>query len=365
MGWSSQQYGSFERFLVDLTQRCQAAGMRSHLVFHSPPPSQQFVSDVVADFHVVPPLIGRRAAQFISGMVRVLRRTEPTHLHAHFGSDAYGALALARLRGVRRRFYTKHITPRGHEALESKLRHRWLAAQVETVFAVSERVSGELQSLGLPADKIDVCYLGVDGFAYRPDPELRSAVRSELGIGDRRRVVLSTSHLRPNKGVHQLPPLAAALAAEPGDTVLLAAGDGVLRPQLEAVAKRLSLGPESFRLLGVREDVPRLLAAADLFVLPSEREGTPLAVMEAMASETPVVATSVSDLASLIGGHARLVPPADLEALVDACRQTLADPGAAGRAAAGRRHVLEHFGVQQAAQRHLERYLGEPAAERD
>jgi glycosyltransferase involved in cell wall biosynthesis len=357
MGWRSQQYGSFERFLVSLSRRCEAHGAKTHLVFQSQPPSRQFVEDVHAEVHVVPQVGIRHAPTFALGLSRVLRRTGATHLHAHFGSDAYAALALARLRGVRRRFFTKHITPRGPETLESKLRHRWLAGQVETVFAVSERVSLELVSLGVPAEKIEVCYLGIDGEAYRPDPAARFAVRAELGIPDGRLVVLSTSHMRPVKGVEVLPELAAALAVQPGHAIVLAAGDGPLRPVIEARAAELSLTEENFRVLGLREDVPRLLTAADLFVLPSEVEGTPLGAMEAMAAGVPVVATAVSDLQTLIGSHARLVPPGNAPALIDACRQTLADPNVRARTEAGRRDILDRFGVEAATSMYAAHYF--------
>jgi glycosyltransferase involved in cell wall biosynthesis len=365
MGWRSQQYGSFERFLVSLSRRCEAHGAETHLVFQSQPPSRQFLEDVHAEVHVVPEVGIRRAPSFALGLSRVLRRTAATHLHAHFGSDAYAALALARFRRVRRRFFTKHITPRGPETLQSKLRHRWLAGQVETVFAVSERVSRELVSLGVPAGKIEVCYLGIDGEAYRPDPATRLAVRGELGIPPEQPVVLSTSHMRPAKGVEVLPELAAALAVRPGHTTVLAAGDGPLRPVIEARAAELSLTPESFRTLGVREDVPRLLTAADLFVLPSEVEGTPLGAMEAIAAGVPVVATAVSDLQTLIGSHARLVPPGNPPALIDACRQTLADLNAGARTETGRRDILDRFGVEAATSTYAAHYFRDSTVRSD
>jgi glycosyltransferase involved in cell wall biosynthesis len=361
MGWSSQQYGSFERFLVELARQCRSADLRTHLVFRNTPPSQEFLNDVPAEIHVVRELSPKSFASFATALSALLKRTSATHLHAHFGADAYGALALARLRGVERRFYTKHNTPRGRRSAGSRLRHRWLAAQTERVFAVSERVAEELEKLGVPRSKLEVCYLGVEPSAYRPDHAVRLATRRDLNVSDDRKVILSTSHLRPGKGVEALPVLAAALMGDPGGTTVVAAGDGELRSKLEADAARLGLDSETFRLLGVREDIPRLLAAADLFVLPtSNSEGMTLGTVEAMASGVPIVATAVSDLPELMGDYARLVSPGDVPGLIAACRATLTDPQAGSKAEAGRARVVERLDVRQAAETHVRRYLSEP-----
>src|SRR5947199_8024275 len=100
MGWRSQQYGSFERFLVALCARSSEEGLDSHLVFHEAPASRAFGRDCPASFHVLGP---PRGPAFVRGLRRVLRDAGATHLHAHFGADAYAALAVARAARVRRR----------------------------------------------------------------------------------------------------------------------------------------------------------------------------------------------------------------------------------------------------------------------
>src|SRR4051794_11130091 len=227
MGWRSQQYGSFERFLVGLCERSSQEGLDSHQVFHEPPASRDFERDCRARFHVLGP---PRGPAFAGGLRRILREAGATHVHAHFGTDAYAALAVARASGVRRRFTTKHIVPGTSWSSLSPLRHRWLAAQVDTFFAVSEEVGRGLVAGGGPERKVVVSHLGVDGERYRPDAERRASARAALGVGDSERLVLSTSHLRPGKGVELLP----ALVRQLGDVRVMAAGDGPLRGQLEA-----------------------------------------------------------------------------------------------------------------------------------
>jgi glycosyltransferase involved in cell wall biosynthesis len=349
MGWRSQQYGSFERFLVALCARCSEEGLDSHLVFHEPPASAEFERDTPATFHVLPG--PRDARAFAGGLRRILRDTNATHLHAHFGGDAYAALALARALRVPRRFTTKHIVPGTSWRSLSPLRHRWLAAQVEAFFAVSEEVGRGLEAVGVPRQKIVVSHLGVDGERYRPDGERRRAARDKLGLATGERLVLSTSHLRPGKGVELLPALARELAADPGRTRVMAAGDGPLRAQLE--------NEHAVTLLGVREDVPDLLDAADAVVFPTTgNEGLGLGPLEALASATPLIASAVSDLPRLLDGVARFVPPGDPAALADACRAVLSDPeGAAEQALRGRTLVLDTLGVGRAVDQHVSRYL--------
>ncbi len=364
MGWRSQQYGSFERFVVALARRCAEVGIETHLVFQAPPASAAFIADVEAEIHVVPTarLVGD--PQHVVRINRLLRRLQPTHLHAHFGYDSYNALATARLLRVPRRFTTKHIVPSSSRWELPGPRHRWLARQVEVFWAVSHWVAEQLLALGVPKERLEVCYLGVDPTAYQPDPELRARTRAALGIGDQTRVVLSTSHLRPGKGTELLPWLAAELTAELNDVVLLAAGDGSLRERLHGEALALGIEEDRLRLLGVREDIPALLAAADLFVFTTQaNEGMPLGVIEALASGVPVVACAVSDIAKMPDDALALVPQGDAAALARACRALLSDQAATSALAArGRQLAIERFSVDHAVDVHVHRYLTDPKA---
>jgi len=360
LGWRSQQYGSFERWIVALAQRCAERGAETHLVFHDEPASARFLADVPAHIHVVPEARQVGDPRHVLAIGRALRRIAPTHVHAHFGYDSYNALGVARALGIDRRFTTKHITPSSQWWELPGARHRWLARQVEVFWAVSHWVAERMRELGVPEEKIEVCHLGVDPATYRPDPALRARTRAELGIGEGTRLVLCASHLRPGKGTELLPRLAAELARDPGEVALLAAGGGPLADRLRAEARELGLGEERFRLLGVREDMPALLAAADLFVFPTAAvEGMGLGVLEALAAGAPTVATDVSDVGLLPADTARVVPRADGEALLAACRAMLADPAdATARAERGRELVAERFSVAHAVDVHVRRYLG-------
>ncbi len=192
---------------------------------------------------------------------------------------------------------------------------------------------------GLPSEKLTVIpnAIPIEDFAATADP----ALRSELAGGTPRPVVLSVARLDPQKGECYL--LEAAVQIP--EAVFVLVGDGPQRSALESQAAALGL-TERVRFLGRRSDVPALLAACDLFVLPSLYEGLPLSVLEAMAARRPVVATDIAGTREAVrdGITGLLVPPADPGALARALRRLLGDPslGAALTSAAYDRMQVEY-----------------------
>lgn len=150
----------------------------------------------------------------------------------------------------------------------------------------------------------------------------RAEARSELGLSAETGVVLCLARMAEQKR-HDI--LLRAWRDVPGDCVLLLAGAGPLRAQLEELARSLGI-EDRVRFLGVRRDVPTLLSAADLTVLASDWEGLPIAVLESMAAGVPVVATDVDGVGeALADGGGRLVPSRDPSALAHALTTLLAD----------------------------------------
>jgi glycosyltransferase involved in cell wall biosynthesis len=158
-------------------------------------------------------------------------------------------------------------------------------------------------------------------------PATRNAIRGELSLSPDDRLVVATGNLYPVKG-HCFAIDALARLSERHPRLHLAiAGRGDLADALTEQARALGLGGR-LHLLGLRADVPAVLAAGDLFVLPSLSEGLPLALLEAMSAACPIVATDVGEVrAALDDGRAGvLVPPGDASALAAAIDRVLADP---------------------------------------
>ncbi len=204
----------------------------------------------------------------------------------------------------------------------SRLQLRLLASGVDRYIAVSRDVADELaERFGWPAAKIEVGYnaVEIDRFGDPPPPGLRE----QIGGDSARPLVLTPARLDEQKG-H--PVLLRAAAELPGVDFVLA-GEGPERPALEALAAELGIA-ERVHFLGYRDDIPQLLAACDVFALPSLYEGSSLAVLEAMAARRPVVSSAIGGTDELIddGGDGLLVAPGDAAGLTSALRRLLSDP---------------------------------------
>ena len=199
---------------------------------------------------------------------------------------------------------------------------------------------------------------GVDVDRFAPDPAVRESVRAELGIPSDAVVTLTVARLVREKGLLELAAAAADMGRDPRVHFLIAGAS--LASERTGVEAELNAHPVVSRLgarwrrLGHRDDVDRLLRAADLFVLPTYREGLPRSIIEAMAVGLPVIASDLPACRELVepGTTGLLVPPRDVGALIGALRQLTAMPelraayGANGRARALERHdertVLDH-----------------------
>jgi len=203
--------------------------------------------------------------------------------------------------------------------------------------------------LSVPPSAITVVPRGRDPERYQPPSEgRRSTVRARLGVRPGEPLLLTVGRQEPQKGQHYLiDAFGQVLATEPHAKLALVGGPGAASDALRARIEGLGLS-ERIMLLGRRDDVPDLLAAADLFVLSSLWEGLPNVVIEAMATGLPVVATDIAPVREAVdaGRSAVLAAPADPEDLARAMIEVLADP--ARRVAMGRRGrevFLERFTI--------------------
>jgi glycosyltransferase involved in cell wall biosynthesis len=157
-------------------------------------------------------------------------------------------------------------------------------------------------------------------------PRNPAEVRAELGVAPGQPLLLTVARLHPQKGLDVLLAAAQRWAARRPQPAVAVAGAGPLEAELRALAAG---GSAPVRFLGPREDVPDLLAAADVVVLPSRWEARALVAQEALAAGRPLVASSVGGLPGLVGDGALLVPPGDADALATAVAGLLDDPVAA------------------------------------
>jgi glycosyltransferase involved in cell wall biosynthesis len=168
-----------------------------------------------------------------------------------------------------------------------------------------------------------------NGIDSLPDPKIAPLdLRRQLGARDGDVLILSMARLAGDKGLEYLLEAAAMLARQKLRFRVAIAGDGPVRARLEKRSRDLGVA-NRVEFLGFREDVSDLLAASDLVVLPSLREGLSIALLEAMAAGKPIVATSIGSHRELAAQAdiAQLVPPADATALSEAILRVAQDPG--------------------------------------
>jgi len=192
-----------------------------------------------------------------------------------------------------------------------------------------------------------------------PARAIAPTLRNELHIAPEEKLVVSVGSLYPVKGHRFLIEALALLGATQPEIHLAIAGRGELADALAEQARALGLD-RRVHLLGLRSDIPMLLAAADLFVLPSLSEGLPLALLEAMFAARPIVATNVGDVQAALGSEAGVVvPPGDPRSLASAIARLLADRATA-RSMGGRAAVraAEEYGLDRMVDRYARVYEG-------
>ena len=190
---------------------------------------------------------------------------------------------------------------------------------------------------------------GIDPEVFSRRGDRQREARSRLGIPPEALVIGAVGRLEPQKRFDLLVAAFKAVRNTHPRALLLIAGDGSLREPLQRQIVEEGLG-ESCRLLGLVHDVVELHHALDLFVQSSTYEGTPNVVLEAMAMETPVVATDVGGTRELChpGVHGLIVAPADPAALTAAMLDLVDDPDRRrALAAAARRRVVEQLSFGQ------------------
>lgn len=294
----------------ELAPDFRAAGVAAHalrLAFYGDPLPLQHLSALVADFR-------------------------PDLIHAHLPpAELYARLALL---GRRTRLViTRHNDERFAPIAAERALSRWCAGRAARVICISEAVR-RWTTEERAGPRLASRQCAVIPYAIDPAPFQDAAPAPDLA--GRHPLVGTLARLVPQKGLEVL---LEAFAAVPPPARLVIAGDGPLRAALQRRADAPDLaGRVSF--LGARADAPAVMAALDLFVLPSRWEGFGLVLLEAMAAGKPIVASRISAIPEVVeeGRSALLVPPGDAPALTAAMQALLAEPlrrrtmGAAGRA---------------------------------
>jgi glycosyltransferase involved in cell wall biosynthesis len=286
------------------------------------------------------------SAPGLARLVRLIRRTRPRIVQGWLYHGNLAATAAAWLAGVfprPRLAWSVHgalpdfacYPPRLRRAVELGMR---LSPLVDGILYNGRAALDDHRRFGFRAPLTRLFSNGVDLTRFGSAPGRRAATRRELELPEDGVVVIAVGRDDPMKNWPGM--LAAADVAAPCNVWLVAVGNGT---------ERLPSGPRR-RLLGCRDDMPALYAAADIFMLASHfGEGTSVALSEAMASGLPVIVTDVGDNGAVAGDAGLVIPPRDPAALVRALTTLAGDPalrastGKAAQAAAATRFGIDRL----------------------
>jgi glycosyltransferase involved in cell wall biosynthesis len=304
------------------------------------------------------------APRIVQELTRLLRLHAVDVVHTHRYKDTVLGAVAAALAGVPCLLRTVHgrsepmrgwswTKYQAYNAMDRAVL-RWFA---DGMIAVSGGVAKSLEALASPSAPVVSLPNGIDLEKVRPT-RFRRDVRHELAVGPASPLIGVVGRLSPVKGHAHFLDAAHVMRREEPAARFVVVGDGELAAGLKARAAKLGLD-DACTFAGARQDVYDLVSAMDVFVLPSLDEGIPMALLEAMALGTPVVAAAVGGVPEVITNDETgvLVPPADPAALADAClalvRNRQRALAMAGRA---RRVVADRFSHERNGERLVDLY---------
>ena len=291
-------------------------------------------------------------------LIRLVRAWKPDVLHSHMIHANLMARAVRLFARVPVMVSTIHNIYEGGPL--------WMAAYrisnglVDHMTIISEAAADRFVKEGIVPRELLTCVPnGVDTERFRQvKPGTRESVRSSIGVNDSF-VWLAVGRFEVAKDYPNMLHAFAQVCRRDANVVLLLVGHGSLQQETESLAQSLGLG-DRIRFLGVRSDVPEVMAAADGYVMSSAWEGMPIALLEAAAAGLPIVATRVGGNHEVVreGESGFLVPPRDSDALGQAMLRLMDQTPERRREMGehGREHVRVHYGLGRVVERWQDLY---------
>ena len=288
-------------------------------------------------------------------LYRLMRRERPQIVHTHTAKAGFVGRLAARLAGVPIILHTFHghvfhgyFSPRKTRLFLALER---VCARFSTrIITISPHLREEIAAYGvIRPDRIDVIPLGFDLEPFTAQRREAGVFRRSLGLPEDTRLIAAVGRLVKIKNLPLFLEAAARVHPQVPAARFIFVGDGELRADLEAQARALGIG-DVVVFTGWRRDLPQIYADLDAVVISSDNEGTPVCLIEAMATGCPVIATCVGGVPDLIvaGETGRLVPPGDPAALAAAMLDLVREPeGTRTMAAAAQRQIVARYGAER------------------
>ena len=293
---------------------------------HNPHTEIAEAAKVTGIDYCVFPCSGRFDWKTISKIRAFILEEQPDIIHSHGYKSNFYALVSTKRKKIW--ITTNHLWKKTSRNLKL---YAWLDSYIvrfaDKIVAVSDEIAQELIGLGIKKDKIVTVDNGVDVKKFSACADVSLKLKKTFGIDEECKIIATIASLTDEKGHRYLIEAAKDVIAYQQNIRFLFIGDGFERGRIEAKIKESNLIGKVI-LAGARHDIPEILNLIDIFVLPSLKEGLPMALLEAMAAERPVIATEVGAIPKVIknGRNGILVLPKDPNALSLAIISLLKDP---------------------------------------
>ncbi|HYW69293.1 MAG TPA: glycosyltransferase family 4 protein [bacterium] len=354
----ARAWGGAEVYLMQLLDGVRAKGLTPRVFCADWPEADAWIEELKVRGYQVERFRPTKEFNPLGYIIarRLLRGFELVHINKTHPRNSLPAVVAARHSGARVVVATEHLAlrPDSHIPMGRRIITflvRCTNRLLDRTIAVSELSRDQLiDHYGIPPERIVAIRNGIDVAGFDEDID-ESGVRAELGFSDDDSIALLIGRFAARKGhTFALRALTSAMERVSGLRMIFA-GDGELEEELKAEARELGLA-DRVLFAGFRRDVPRLLAASDALILPSESECLPLVILEAMAARRPVIATDVGGISEAVedGRTGLLVKPRDAVGLSDALVEVLGDRER-GRSMGleGRRKVEAEFSLEACA----------------
>lgn len=350
----SREFGGAEEMLFNLLGTLDRNKWEPVLLYHPYPGITAFiekVSKLKIELVSVPQIKSWRDITGLIKFIKQIKQIRPTIFHAHITWNlqcSYGIIS-AYFAGVSVIVATQHLyqeiqAQRIYKLYILRIYQKLISIFVDRYIAVSYNQATHLKKVAISEDKVEVVQNGiyVEKFSKKADCH---SLNLPLNSNNKMPIILTVARLDRLKGHKYL--LAAACLVP--NAIFVLAGEGPERKNLEDQARTLDI-IDRVLFLGQRNDIPELLNACDVFVLPSVLEGLPLSVLEAMAASKPVIATNIPGINEIIidGENGLLVSPADPNALAEKINLILSNASLAHNlAVSGMDRVSSEFSAKK------------------
>jgi glycosyltransferase involved in cell wall biosynthesis len=345
--------GGAERLMAPTLAALRATGFDTRVcvfqVRHGNPAGIALRAEGIPVDHV--PLGRLRNLRQVTEVYAYVRRLGCDVIHTQLeAASIFGPLIAHRL-GIAA-FCTLHTVeePVGSARRRAALMRWVLANYCERILCVSEHVrQHQIERWRHHPERLLTLHNGVDLAALRSNGDKpRHELRRDLGLPADVPVITTVAVLRPPKGIEAMISAMPSILRHVPETRYLVVGDGPHKVVLEALAEKIGVAHRVI-FAGLRTDVADILAASDLFVLPSLNDALPTVLIEAMAAGLPIVATSIGGIPEMVAPQVNglLVPPGAPDALAQACCQLIRSPDRARRLGVqGRRIAEQRFDIK-------------------